>query len=130
MQEEIFGPILPIMSYKSLDEVFQTIHAREKPLALYIFSQNKSVIEKILKNTTSGGTCINNLIIHLVNADLPFGGVGHSGMGNYHGFYGFRTCSHERAVLNQGRIDISKFFYPPYSKRVKKLIDIVIKYIG
>lgn len=128
MKEEIFGPILPVLTYRSVDDVIQIIRKREKPLALYIFSGNESFIDYILNNTTSGGSCVNSLVIHLANTDLPFGGVGHSGMGNYHGFFGFRTFSHERAVLRQGPIDMLKFFYPPYSKRVRKMIQLAIKF--
>lgn len=128
MKEEIFGPVLPIMTFKSLDEAIRSVHTREKPLALYIFSKNKNNIEKIIKSTTAGGTCVNSLIIHLVNMNLPFGGIGQSGMGNYHGFFGFRNLSHERAVLHQGLNDPLKFFYPPYTKRVKKMIDLAMKY--
>lgn len=130
MKEEIFGPILPIITFRSLDEVFQIIRSREKPLALYVFSKNSGATETILRNTTSGGTCVNSAIIHLGNTNLPFGGVGNSGMGNYHGFFGFRSLSHERAVLHQGPIDMLKFFYPPYTKRVKKMVEIITKYFA
>lgn len=130
MREEIFGPILPILTYRSLDEVIRIIQSKEKPLSLYIFSENNQTIEEILKNTTSGGSCINSLIIHLANADLPFGGVGQSGMGNYHGFYGFRTFSHERAVLHQKKIDLLQCFYPPYTRRVKKMIEFATRYFS
>lgn len=130
MKEEIFGPILPILSFRSLDEAIGMIRSREKPLALYIFSESKKNTEEILKSTTAGGTCINTLLIHLANSELPFGGVGQSGMGNYHGFFGFRTFSHERAVLRQGKLDVLKSFYPPYTKRVRKMIQMATKYLG
>ncbi|MBI2340686.1 MAG: aldehyde dehydrogenase family protein [Deltaproteobacteria bacterium] len=129
MKEEIFGPILPILTFRSLDEAFAIIRSREKPLALYVFSRDRGVIEEILKNTTAGGTCVNSTVIHLGNNHLPFGGVGASGMGNYHGFYGFRNLSHERAVLRQGPIDMLKNFYPPYTKKVKRLIEVATKYL-
>jgi aldehyde dehydrogenase (NAD+) len=130
MKEEIFGPILPIVTYKNLGEALAIIRKREKPLALYIFSENQASIDKILKNTTAGGTCINSLMIHLANTNLPFGGVGQSGMGNYHGFYGFRTFSHERAVLRQGKLDMIKMFYPPYTKRVRNTITWITKHLS
>ncbi len=130
MQEEIFGPILPILTYRTLDDALRIIHKRGKPLALYIFGNDQEKIEEILKNTSAGGTCINTLIVHLANPDLPFGGVGYSGMGNYHGHYGFRTFSHERAVLRQGKIDTLKMFYPPYTSKVKKMIEWAIKYLS
>jgi aldehyde dehydrogenase (NAD+) len=130
MREEIFGPILPVLTYRNLDEVIQIVHSKEKPLALYIFSNDQSHVENILKNTTAGGTCINSLAVHLANPNLPFGGVGASGMGNYHGFFGFRTFSHERAVLRQGAIDSLKTFYPPYTPRLKKMIRFLTRYLS
>lgn len=130
MKEEIFGPILPILTYRTLDDALRIIHKREKPLALYIFADDQEKVEEILKNTTAGGTCINTLIVHLANSDLPFGGIGHSGMGNYHGHYGFRAFSHERAVLRQGKIDTLKMFYPPYTPKVKKMIEWATKYLS
>ena len=129
MREEIFGPILPVMTYRSLEEVYSFLSKKEKPLALYIFSQNKSKIEEILKNTTAGGTSINNTLIHLLNPYLPFGGVGSSGMGNYHGFFGFKTFSHERAITRQGALNALKFMYPPYTSFVKKLIKLTIGHL-
>ncbi|MBI2982483.1 MAG: aldehyde dehydrogenase family protein [Deltaproteobacteria bacterium] len=128
MKEEIFGPILPILTYRHLDEAIQIIQKREKPLALYLFSKAEKNIDQILNSTSAGGTCINSLIIHLANPDLPFGGVGQSGMGNYHGFFGFRTFSHERAVLRQGAIDLLRLFYPPYTPWVRRLIRWTIRF--
>ncbi len=127
MREEIFGPVLPILTFGSLDEAVRIIRTRDKPLALYIFSRKQEHVERILKSTTAGGTCVNSLAVHLANPNLPFGGVGMSGMGNYHGFFGFKTFSHERAVLTQGRIDVLQAFYPPYTSRLKKLIEFVTK---
>lgn len=128
MKEEIFGPILPVITFRSVPEAISLIQSKEKPLALYVFSSDARQIESLIRNTTSGGTCVNTLIIHLGNPHLPFGGVGMSGMGNYHGFYGFKTFSHERAVLRQGWPDILKFFYPPYTPTVRKLIDLLTRY--
>ncbi len=130
MQEEIFGPILPILTFKSLDEAITAVQSREKPLALYIFSENSTTTEKLLKSTTAGGTCVNSVILHVANNDLPFGGIGQSGMGNYHGFFGFCTLSHERGVLKQGKVDVFKYFYPPYTDKVKNMIMTAIKYLG
>ncbi|MBI4062926.1 MAG: aldehyde dehydrogenase family protein [Elusimicrobia bacterium] len=130
MQEEIFGPILPVLSYRNLDEAIGMIRSREKPLALYIFSENQANIERILRGTASGGSCINNTVIHVANPNLPFGGVGQSGMGNYHGFFGFKTFSHERGVLRQGWLDTLQFFYPPYTGKVKKLIYWTMRLFG
>jgi aldehyde dehydrogenase (NAD+) len=129
MREEIFGPILPVVTYQSLEQALRTIAGQEKPLALYIFSQSKTNIERVLQATRAGGTCVNSLAVHLANPNLPFGGVGMSGMGSYHGFFGFRTFSHERAVLRQGRLDMIQMFYPPYTPRVKKLIAFLVKHL-
>ena len=127
MAEEIFGPILPILTYDKLEEVPPFITARDKPLALYVFANDTQAIDHVIDNTTAGGTCINNALIHFVNGHLPFGGVGPSGTGNYHGFYGFRAFSHERAVLRQGRIDMLKSVYPPYGPKVTKMIKLMSK---
>lgn len=129
MRDEVFGPIMPILTYKKLDEFFSLVRSKEKPLALYVFSTNQSTIEQILSGTTSGGSCVNSLIIHLANDHLPFGGVGYSGMGNYHGIHGFKAVSHERAVLHQGSIDMLKYFYPPYTKGVKRMIELALKHL-
>jgi len=130
MQEEIFGPILPMITYRHIDEAFKIIRSKEKPLAFYIFSQNKAATQNMIMQSTAGGTCVNSLILHLANPDLPFGGVGHAGMGNYHGHFGFRALSHERAVLHQSKLfDSLKFFYPPYTDFVKRLIRLATKYL-
>lgn len=122
MAEEIFGPILPVLTFKSLDEVAPFITARDKPLALYMFGNDERRIDQIIGSTTAGGTCINNTLIHFANQNLPFGGVGASGQGNYHGYYGFKAFSHERAVLRQGRIDMLKQVYPPYTPKVQRML--------
>jgi aldehyde dehydrogenase (NAD+) len=122
MAEEIFGPLLPILTYKSFDEVVPFITERDKPLALYMFGNDEHRIDSVIAQTTAGGTCINNTLIHFANQNLPFGGVGASGQGNYHGFYGFKAFSHERAVLRQGRIDMLKQVYPPYGAKVQKML--------
>lgn len=102
MQEEIFAPIVPVMTYKNLDEVIGYIESRDKPLALYIFSNNRGNVERILSRTSSGGVTINAFFQHYLENQLPFGGVNQSGMGSYHGVFGFRAFSHERAVYQQG----------------------------
>jgi aldehyde dehydrogenase (NAD+) len=122
MAEEIFGPILPILTYKSFDEVVPFITERDKPLALYMFGTDEARIDAVIAQTTAGGTSINNTVIHFANQNLPFGGVGPSGQGNYHGYYGFKAFSHERAVLRQGRIDMLRAAYPPYGPKVAKLL--------
>lgn len=127
MGEEIFGPILPILTYRSFDEVTPFITARDKPLALYMFSENDARIDDVLANTTAGGTCVNNTVIHFANHHLPFGGVGASGSGSYHGFWGFKAFSHERAVLRQGRVDMLKQIYPPYDGKVARVVSLMRK---
>lgn len=127
MSDEIFGPILPVMTYKRLEDVYATLADMKKPLALYIFTRSNDQAMDIIRNTTSGGTVVNNAVIHAGNSSLPFGGVGASGMGNYHGEFGFRTLSHERAVLVQGPWRILRHSFPPYSNAKKTLVDIVIR---
>ncbi|MFD0940383.1 aldehyde dehydrogenase family protein [Pedobacter boryungensis] len=114
MEEEIFGPVLPIISYQNLEEVIDKVNSKSKALALYIFSKNSKNIKYILKNTSAGGTCVNDVLIHISNPKLPFGGVNGSGVGSCHGFFGFKNFSHERAVVFQSRLDFSSMIYPPY----------------
>ena len=101
MQEEIFGPVVPVMTYRNLDEVIEYIERRDKPLALYIYSNNRNNIDKILSGTSSGGVTINAFFSHYLENQLPFGGVNQSGMGSYHGVFGFKAFSHERAIYMQ-----------------------------
>lgn len=114
MQSEIFGPILPIVAYDSLEEAISFVQSRPKPLALYIFGKSKRDIRCVLRETTSGSTCVNHCILQIENLSVPFGGVGMSGTGNYHGIYGFKTFSHERNVMHQGAFDPLSCLYPPY----------------
>jgi len=129
-QEEIFGPILPIKLYQNLEDVLSDIQSQEYPLALYIFSNRDSFIERILSETRSGGVCINDVVLHLANPHLPFGGVGTSGLGNYHGFYGFRAFSHERAIFEPSKLSQKfRFFYPPYTSKKFEILKKIIKAI-
>lgn len=122
MEEEIFGPILPILTYKNLDEVTEYINCKDKPLALYIFSSKTKNINKILKSTTAGGTCVNDVMIHFTNPNIPFGGVNTSGIGNAHGFFGFKAFSHERSVMTQSALgDFNSIVHPPYSGIIKRI---------
>lgn len=130
MEEEIFGPVLPIVTYGSIPEALQFIREREKPLALYLFSRDRHVIREVLSGTTAGGTVINHTLIHFYQLNLPFGGVGQSGMGRGHGFYGFQTFSNARAVLEQRlRFSGIDLLFPPYSALKRKLIDFTIRYL-
>ncbi len=121
MAEEIFGPILPILEYDQLSDAIAFVNTQPKPLALYFFSSNKQNQERILQETSYGGGCFNDLIMHLGNPELPFGGVGHSGMGSYHGKASFDTFSHRKSVLkNSFRFDL-KWRYPPYTMTLDTL---------
>jgi len=118
MQEEIFGPILPVLTYKNSSEAIAYIRSHDKPLALYVFSNRNSEIKSLLEKTSSGGVCVNDVLIHLSNPYLPFGGVGPSGTGGSHGFFGFKAFSHERGIMYQNRFfDIGKIVYPPYKRK-------------
>lgn len=121
MADEIFGPILPVLRYHERDEAIAQIHTRDKPLALYVFADDRHAIDHILARTSAGGTVVNNTIIHLANPDLPFGGVGASGMGRYHGRWGFDELSHLRSVLTQRGPAGSTLLYPPYDSARSKL---------
>ena len=122
MQDEIFGPLLPIVTYSSLDEAIEKINNNSRPLALYLFTLNKQTETKILKTTHAGGVCINDTVTHVAQEDLPFGGVGSSGMGKYHAKEGFLTFSAAKPVLKRGRFNSAKAAFPPYGKLIHKLI--------
>ncbi len=129
MQEEIFGPLLPILKYKDLSEVIHFINDRPKPLALYFYSQGQIEINRITQETSSGGLVINDSVIHLINPNLPFGGVGPSGMGSAHGHFGFKTFSHEKAVVRQGFLGkLGRLTYPPYTARKLKILKTLIRW--
>lgn len=126
MSEEIFGPILPIISFSNLDEIIGEIKRLSKPLALYLFTENYEVEEKVLEEISSGGACINDTITHLANPELPFGGVGNSGIGAYHGKESFKTFSHRRSVVRKTTKINIPIVFPPFNKKnldnVKKLM--------
>jgi aldehyde dehydrogenase (NAD+) len=125
MADEIFGPILPVLTVPDVNAAIRFVTARDKPLALYVFSKNSAHIDQILESTTSGGACVNDAVTHLVPPDLPFGGVGGSGMGAYHGRAGFDTFTHRKSVLHKGTLVDPALRYPPYTdtkfKWVKRL---------
>jgi len=127
MQDEIFGPILPIFSYENLIEVFEFIQTHKNPLALYLFTNNEKTEEEILTKIPFGGGCINNTLIHLGNPELPFGGRGNSGMGSYHGKFGFNVFSHQKAIIKTSTWLDPSIKYPPYSELKTKLIKMVMK---
>ena len=122
MQEEIFGPILPIRKIRNVDEAIEFVNGREKPLALYLFTKDAGVEEDVLTRTSSGGACVNGTLLHIMDARMPFGGVGPSGTGAYHGRHTFETFSHRKSVLTRGTRFDPKIMYPPYGKTITKLV--------
>lgn len=128
MQDEIFGPILPIITYKNISEVFEYINKNDRPLALYLFSKSKITQEAVLQNTISGGVTINDVMFHVGQHDMPFGGVGESGMGHYHGKEGFESLSKMRPVMMQAQLPATKLFYSPYSGFAKRVINMMINH--
>lgn len=122
MQEEIFGPLLPIIAYDSLDEAISYVNLRARPLALYVMSFDKASQQKILQQTHSGGVCINETVFHVAADDAPFGGIGPSGMGHYHGKEGFLAFSHAKTVLSRGRVNTGKFVHPPYGSFIQRML--------
>jgi aldehyde dehydrogenase (NAD+) len=117
MQEEIFGPVLPVITYKNLQEAIDFVNGKAKPLALYVFSDHQQNLNQIIRETSAGGTCVNDVLVHISNPNLPFGGVNHSGLGGCHGVFGFKTFSHERAVVFQSKFGLTKMIYPPYEPK-------------
>lgn len=128
MQEEIFGPILPVKLYDSTEEVIDYINSKEKPLALYIYSKDKKNIDQILNNTRAGSGCINHNLLQYLNHNLPFGGSNNSGIGKSHGFFGFEAFSNKRAMMKQHTVGATDLLTPPYTNFKQKLIDLTLKW--
>lgn len=129
LEEEIFGPLMPVLTYSNIDEVINYINKKPKPLALYMYSKNKKNIDKVLAKTSSGGVCINHNMLHFLQFNLPFGGVNNSGIGKAHGKYGFDDFSHQRSVLKDN-FSIVHWMYPPYTPMIKMLITNTLKYFS
>ncbi|MFO0577516.1 MAG: coniferyl aldehyde dehydrogenase [Polyangia bacterium] len=127
MQDEIFGPILPVVSYRTLDEAIGYVNARPRPLALYLFSDDEQRQQRVLERTTSGGVCINETLLHVAQEDLPFGGIGASGMGAYHGREGFLAMSHKKPVFHQARWNGTALMKPPYGPRLERLLKFMLR---
>ena len=127
MQEEIFGPVLPVIAYDSLDEAVGFVNGREHPLALYLFSEDKRTQERFLKSVPFGGGCINDTIIHLATSRMGFGGVGNSGMGSYHGKKSFDTFSHEKSIVDKSTWMDLPVRYMPYSPIKDKLLRVFLR---
>jgi aldehyde dehydrogenase (NAD+) len=122
MKSEIFGPILPVVGVRTLTDAISFVNAREKPLAAYVFSEKRNDVERVFEEVPAGGATANHTLMHVLAPQLPFGGVGHSGIGAYHGRWGFECFSHRKSTLfMRSRPDL-KFIYPPYSERAKKLL--------
>jgi coniferyl-aldehyde dehydrogenase len=129
MEEELFGPLLPIRTYREFEETINYVNAQPRPLAAYYFGEDKQEENAFVSRTTSGGVCINDVIMHIMQEELPFGGVGPSGMGAYHGFKGFQTFSHAKSIYRQPKINIAKLggMLPPYGKATESTIKMQLK---
>lgn len=126
LEEEIFGPLLPIVPYDTLDEALAYINARPRPLAMYYFDSRSDRVAHVLDNTHAGGVCVNDTLLHIAQDDLPFGGVGASGLGSYHGKEGFESFSHAKAVFHQRRVRFTKLFNPPYGRAIRTILRAVL----
>lgn len=128
LQDEIFGPILPVKTYKTLDEAIGYINSKEKPLALYVYSKSKNNINHVIKNTRAGSTAINNNVVQYSNHNLPFGGSNNSGIGKAHGVFGFQEFSNMRSVMKQHTKSSVELLFPPYTNFKQKIVDFTIKW--
>jgi coniferyl-aldehyde dehydrogenase len=129
MEEELFGPLLPIRTYREFDETIDYINSKPRPLAAYYFGEDRAEEQAFVKRTTSGGICVNDVIMHIAQEDLPFGGVGPSGMGAYHGLKGFQTFSHAKSIYRQTSVNVAKLggMLPPYGKATESTIKMQLK---
>jgi aldehyde dehydrogenase (NAD+) len=128
MQEEIFGPVLPIVSYSEIETPIEAINAGAKPLALYIFTNDSTRAQRVIRETSSGGACVNSVMTQYLHQNLPFGGVNDSGLGSTHGIYGFRAFSHDRAILTD-RYSATSLLFPPYTPRVTGMIKMAVRFL-
>jgi coniferyl-aldehyde dehydrogenase len=129
MQEEIFGPLLPVKTYRAIDEVLEYVTSRDRPLGFYVFTNDKALEEKLLYGTISGGVTINNCMLHVAQHDIPFGGIGPSGMGQYHGYEGFVEFSKLRSVFTNPRFSAMHLLYPPYTARQGRVFKFLLKFM-
>jgi coniferyl-aldehyde dehydrogenase len=128
MQHEIFGPLLPVKTYATLDEAIAYVNGKDRPLGFYVFTNDKAAEEKLLYSTISGGVTINNCMLHVAQHDMPFGGIGSSGMGHYHGYEGFLEFSKLRPVFKNPLLPILDMFYPPYTKKHRTILDMLVRH--
>ena len=129
MKEEIFGPILPMLSFKKISEAINYINKNEKPLTLYLFTKRGSVTKEIISNTSAGSMAINDCVLQFAHPELPFGGIQNSGFGKSHGHHGFMAFSNEKSVLKQRRgFTMAKTLYPPFGRLKKMILDSLIRY--
>lgn len=128
MQAEIFGPLLPVKTYRTLDEVLAYVNSKDRPLGFYFFTNDKAVEHTLLYGTISGGVTINNVVLHVAQHDLPFGGIGASGMGQYHGYEGFLEFSKLRPIFTSPRLSLLHYFYPPYGPRHTRMLDLILRF--
>ena len=129
MREEIFGPVLPVMTYVSLEDAAHLACPTGTPLGSYVFARDRAAVRRLIQTIPSGGTVVNNTLLHYASSDLPFGGVGESGMGSYHGYHGFLAMSHVRPVVRQREPALARFFFPPYRGRLHALASRVIRWL-
>ncbi|WP_432729426.1 coniferyl aldehyde dehydrogenase [Variovorax sp. W6] len=127
MQEEIFGPLLPVLPYRDIGEAIAYVNAHPRPLALYLFEKNRATIERVMQDTVTGGVSINDTLLHVAQDDLPFGGVGASGMGAYHGEDGFRTFSKMKPIFHQSALNGLGLFRPPYGKTFERMMKLLVR---
>ena len=129
MKEEIFGPILPVLSVASSEEAIDHVNAGDRPLALYWFGEDAAARDRVLMRTVSGGVCVNDTLMHFAQEHLPFGGVGKSGMGGYHGDKGFETFSHMKPVFYQSKLSGGKILQPPFTSKTHQALGFIRKII-
>ncbi len=127
LREEIFGPVLPVIAYRTLDEAIDYVNARPRPLALYVFDHDRAAVARVLERTVSGGVTVNETLLHIAQDELPFGGVGPSGMGEYHGRAGFETFSKRKAVFRQSRLNAARLLRPPFGSRIEALLKLLLR---
>jgi coniferyl-aldehyde dehydrogenase len=127
MQEEIFGPLLPVLTYRTLDEAIGYVNAHPRPLALYLFEKDRATIDRVMQQTVAGGVSINETLMHVAQDDLPFGGVGASGMGAYHGEHGFQTFSKLKPIFQQSAFNGVGLFRPPYGKTFARMMKLLLR---